>query len=139
MLIVTTNALGFFTGSGIVIPFSVDLSDFCGCFRVESNTTVKIYVGHDNLLMNEVIGKNSLFEILATISFKVIFLTQNRMNCRLCRIIKRDLGFIVDAHRFMQMEKLFNFDNPRGFWMMSYSIMTGYRERFVKTDSNVLR
>ena len=37
--IVTGNALGFFTGSGNVIAFSVDLSDFCRSFRVESNTT----------------------------------------------------------------------------------------------------
>ena len=32
------------------------------------------------------------------------------MNCKLCRIIRSDLDFIVVAHRFLQMEKLFNFD-----------------------------
>ena len=32
------------------------------------------------------------------------------MNCKLCRVINRDLGFIVAAHRFLQCEKLFNFD-----------------------------
>ena len=41
MPIVTGYALGFFTGSGNVIPFSVDLSDFCRRFMVESITTTK--------------------------------------------------------------------------------------------------
>ena len=70
MLIVAGNALGFFTGSGNVIPFSVDLSDFCRSFRVESNTTVKINIGHDILFINDrhnVIERNSFFETLATI------------------------------------------------------------------------
>ena len=70
MLIVTGNALRFFTESGNVIPFSVDLFDVCRSFRVESNTTIKMYIGHDVLLINEVhnvIEENSLFENLATI------------------------------------------------------------------------
>ena len=70
MLIVTGNALGFFTGSGNVMPLSVDLSDFCRSFRVESNTTMKIHIGHDVPLINEVhnaIEGNSHFEILTTI------------------------------------------------------------------------
>ena len=54
MLIVAGNALRFFKGSGIVIPFSVNLSDFCRSFRQESNTTIKIYIGYDVLLVNEV-------------------------------------------------------------------------------------
>ena len=54
MLIVTGNALGFFAGSGNVIPFSVDLSVFCRIFRVESNSTMKLYIGYDLLLINEV-------------------------------------------------------------------------------------
>ena len=33
MLIVAGNALGFLTRSGNVIPFSVDLSDFCRSSR----------------------------------------------------------------------------------------------------------
>ena len=64
MLIVAGKALGFFKGSGKVIPFSVDLSDFCRCFRVESKTTIKIYIDHDVLLINEVpnvIERNSFF------------------------------------------------------------------------------
>ena len=32
-LIVAGKAPGFFTGSGILIPFSVDLSNFCRIFR----------------------------------------------------------------------------------------------------------
>ena len=70
MPIVTGNALGFFTGSGNVIPFSVDLSDFCSSFRVESITTIKIFIGYDVLLINEVhnvIERYSLFESVATI------------------------------------------------------------------------
>ena len=54
MLIVAGNALGFFTGSGNVIPFWVDLSDFCGSFREERNATIKIYISHHVLLVNEV-------------------------------------------------------------------------------------
>ena len=53
MLVVAGDALGFFMGSGHVIPFSFDLSDFCRSFRVESDTTIKIYVAHDDLLVNE--------------------------------------------------------------------------------------
>ena len=54
MLIVAGNALGFFTGSGNVTPFSVDLSGFCRSFREERNTTIKIYISHHVLLVNEV-------------------------------------------------------------------------------------
>ena len=53
-LIVAGNALGLFTGSGNLIPFSVDLSGFCKSFREESNTTIKIYISYDVLLVNEV-------------------------------------------------------------------------------------
>ena len=70
MPIVTGKALGFFKRSGNVIPFSVDLSDFYRSFRVESNTTIKIFIGYDVLLINEVhnvVDRNSLSEILATI------------------------------------------------------------------------
>ena len=135
MLIVTGNALGFFTGSGNVIPFSVDLSDFCRSFRVESNTTIKIFIGHDVLLINEVhtvMERNSLFEILATIWYKIIFWTQKRMNCKLCGIIRTDLGFFVAANRFLQREKLFNFDKGenwilivRRYWWET-SLLVGY-------------
>ena len=123
MLIDSGNALGCFTGSENVIPFSVDLSDFCRSFRVEGNTTMKIFVGYDVLLINEVhnvIERNSLCGILATIWYKIIFWTQNRMNCKLCRIIRRDLGFIVDAHRFLYKEKLFNFNNVE-HWILIVS------------------
>ena len=69
-LIVAANALGFPTGSGNVILFSLDLSDFCRSFRVESKTTIKIYISHDVLLINDVhkvIETNSLFESVTTI------------------------------------------------------------------------
>ena len=39
MLMVAGNALGFFTGSGNVIPFSLDLSDFCRFSQVVTNFT----------------------------------------------------------------------------------------------------
>ena len=64
MLIVAGNALGFFTGSGNVILFSVDLSNFCRIFREKRNATMKIYVSHHVLFVNEVhnvIKRNSLF------------------------------------------------------------------------------
>ena len=110
MLIVAGNALGFFTGSWIVIPFSDDFSDLCKSFRVKNNTTIKFFMRHDVLLINEVhnvIERNSLFEIMATIWYKIIFWTQNRMNCKLCRTIRRELGSIAAAHRFLQKEELF--------------------------------
>ena len=123
MLIVVGNALGFFKGSGSVIPFSVDLSEFCRIFRVESDAINKIYIGHGVLLINEVqnvIEKKQTFEILTTLWHGTIFMTQNRTNCRLCRIIRRDLGFIVVVHRFLQLEKFFNFDKVE-HWVLIVS------------------
>ena len=113
MLIVAGNVLGFFMGSGNVIPCSVGLSHLYRSFREERNTTIKIYITHHVLLVNEVynvIKRNSLFDIWNTIWYKIIFWTQNRMNCKLCRIISRKYGFIVVVHCFLQREKLFNFD-----------------------------
>ena len=63
MPIFTGNALEFLTGSA-------NVSDFCRGFMVESNSTIKIFIGYDVLLINEVhnvIERNSLFEFLATI------------------------------------------------------------------------
>ena len=54
MLVVTWHALGFFLGSGNIFSVSGDLSDFCLSFRAESNTTIKIYIGHDVHVINEV-------------------------------------------------------------------------------------
>ena len=71
MLIVAEIVLGSFTGYENIIPFSLDMSDFCGKFGVESNTTIKIYIGQDVLLINEVhnvIERNSLFEILTNLN-----------------------------------------------------------------------
>ena len=57
------DALGFFTGSGNVFAFSVGLSDCCMSFKWKSNTTIKIYIGHDVLLINEVhnVSKETVF------------------------------------------------------------------------------
>ena len=104
----TGNALAFFTVSGNVNPFSIDLSDFCRSFRVESNTLIQIFKGHDVLLINERSQghqKIQFFGVPVRIWYKIIFWTQNRLNCKLCRIIRRELCFIVAAHRFLQMEK----------------------------------
>ena len=104
-LIVAGNALGFFTGSGNVIPFSLDLSDFCRSFREERNATIKIYIYHHVLLVSEVYNvfkRNRVFQIRTTICYKIIFRTQNRMNCKLCRIIRNKYGFIEVVHRFLQ-------------------------------------
>ena len=123
MLIIAGNALGFLTGSGIVIPFSVDLSNFCRRFREERNTRNKIYIGYNVLLVNEVhnvIPGNSPFEIPTSIWYKIIFRTQKRRNCKLCRIIRRETGFIVVVHRFMQREKLFNSDKVE-HWILIVS------------------
>ena len=123
MLIVTGNALGFSTGSGNVIPFSVDLSDLCKNFRVESNTKIKIYIGHDVLLIREVhnvIERNSLFEFLARNWYITIFWTEIRKICKLCRMIRRDLGYFVAAHRFLQRENFFNFDKVE-HWILIVS------------------
>ena len=112
MLIVAGNALEFSTGSGNVIPFSVSLSDFCRSFRQESNTTIKIYIGYDVLFVNEVhnvMKRNRLSDFRTSISYTIIFRTQNRMNCKFCRILRRESGFIVVVHRFMQRKKTFNF------------------------------
>ena len=45
------------------------------------------------------------FEILITVLYEIILWTQNRMNCRLFMILRRDLRFFVVAHRFLQREK----------------------------------
>ena len=112
MLIVAGNALGFFIRYVNVIPFSVDLSDFCSSFRGERDTAIRINISHHVVLGNEVynvIKRNSLLDIRTTISSK-IFRTQKRMNCKLCRIIRREYGFIVVVHRFLQRDKVFHFD-----------------------------
>ena len=53
IMIITENARGFFTGSGNVILFSIDLSDSCSCFMVESKTKIKIFICQDVLHINE--------------------------------------------------------------------------------------
>ena len=95
VLMIAGNALGFFTKSGIVKKFSVRLSDVCRSIRVESNTIFKTYIGHDVLLINEVhnVNERKIFGVVTTIYFKIMFWTQNRMNCQLCRFIGRDLVF----------------------------------------------
>ena len=63
------NALWFFTGSGNLIPFSIDLSVFRRGFGVKSNTKIKIYIDHDALHINEVhnvMERNSLFKSMTT-------------------------------------------------------------------------
>ena len=68
-LIVAWNALGFFAESGYVLPFLVDLFDFCRSFEVDFFSTIKIYIGHYNLIneVNNVIERNSLHEVMTTI------------------------------------------------------------------------
>ena len=64
MLIVAGNALGFFTGSGNVILFSVDLSKFCRIFSEKRNATMKTYMNRHVLFVNEVhnvIKRNNFF------------------------------------------------------------------------------
>ena len=109
--------------SGSVIPFLIDVSDFCRSFKKKRNYTIKTYITHHVLLVNEVynvIKRNSLFHIRTTIWYKIILRTQNRMSCKLCRIIRRDLDFIVIAHRFLQREKLFKSDKVE-HWILIVS------------------
>ena len=63
MLIGARKALWFFPGYVSVFSIPVDLSVFCRSFRKESNTTTKIYIGHDALFTNEVhiVTKKSVF------------------------------------------------------------------------------
>ena len=113
MLIVVGKALGSFTRSGNVIAFSVDPFDFCGSFMVQSNTLIKIYIGHDVLHINEVynvIERNSRLKILTTIWYEIFFRTQNGMNCKLFSIMSRVSGFVLVVHHFLQREKFFKFD-----------------------------
>ena len=112
-LFVAGKLLGFFTASWNVNPFSVDLIDFCWSFREERYTRIKMYITHHVLLLYEmynVIKRNNLFDIRTSIWYKIIFRTQNRMNCKLCRIIRREYGYIVVVHLLLQREKVFNFD-----------------------------
>ena len=113
MLIVAGKEFGFLKESGTVIPFSVDMSDLCRSFRVESNTTIKMYIDYGVLLIDEmrnvIIGRCFLDNV-TIISYRIIFRTQKRFNCKLCGIIRRGSGFIVDVHRFLQRETFFNFD-----------------------------
>ena len=80
MLIDAGNALGFFTGSGDVIPFSVDLSDFCRSSREERFTTIKFYISHHVLLVNEVyiVIKKTVF-----LTFGAQFDTRSSSGCKL--------------------------------------------------------
>ena len=93
---------------------------FCRSFRVESTTTIKIYIVHDVLFINEVqkvVEKNRFRENITTIWYKISFCAQNRMNCKLHRIIRRVLGFIVIVNRFMQNRKNLHF--PQNWALIS--------------------
>ena len=119
MLIVPGNALRFFTGPGNVIPFSVDLSDFCRSFKIESETTIKIYISHDNRLINEfhnVIKGNRLLGTLTKSWYRSNFWAQKRMFCKLCRIKRRFLGFILVVQSFLQKGKI---DQFRKSWALN--------------------
>ena len=132
MLIIAGNALEFFTRSENIIPSSVDLSDICMSFRVESNITIRIYMDKDVLLINEmhnVIERKSVFEIRTTIWYNIIFWTQNGINCKLCRICRTDLGSFVGAHCFLQREILSNFD--RG-WALKFHLRQVLMRKFTK-------
>ena len=120
MLIIAGNALEFFTRSEKITPSSVDLSDICMSFRVESNTTIRIYMDKDVLLINEVhnvIERKSVFENRTTIWYNINFWTQNGINCKLCRIFRTDLGYFVGAQCFLQREILSNFDKG---WALNF-------------------
>ena len=109
-LIVSWDALGLFLGFGNAVPFSAGLSDFCRSFRVESNTTVKIYVSHDVFLIIEVHNfiETVFLEIWPQFDIKSAF-------CRKMEWIWSFVGsygvldFIVGVQQFMRKELFLNF------------------------------
>ena len=122
MLIFAGSAVGFFTRSGNIIPFSVDLSDFYWSFRVKSNTTIKTYLDHNDLFTNEVhnvIGRNIFFEILTTIYYKIIFWTKNRKKCKPWKIISGDFGFCCGYFTIPATGTVFHFRERLSteFWL----------------------
>ena len=67
LLIVTWDTHAIFTGRRLVCPFSVDLYIFCRSFKVQSFTTIKIYIWHNDIFINEahhVIKSKDLLQII---------------------------------------------------------------------------
>ena len=104
--------LGFSNVPEIYFPFLVDPSDFCRSFKIGKITTNKIYIGHDVLFINldhHIIERNRFLGNMTTSRYKIRFWAQNRLNCKLWRIIRRILGFVVDVHCFLQNGKSIHF------------------------------
>ena len=119
--------LGMHLGSSkvpeIYFPFLVDPSDFCRSIKIGKITTNKIYIGHDVLFINllhHVSERNRFLGNMTTIRYRINFWAQKRLNCKLYRIIRKVLGFIVVLHCFMQKGKLFNFDKVE-HWILIVS------------------
>ena len=79
LLIVTYGAIDLFTGSGYNFKFPVYTFEFCRSLRIESNTTIKLFLSHDIFIneMYHVIKRNRFHGIGNTIGFKVEFRVQN--------------------------------------------------------------
>ena len=103
------------------------MPNFCTSFSVESQTAIRIVIGHDILFVNEVrhiIERNRFLEI---IWLKINFCSQKRRNCKVCRILRNAVGFIAVGHRFMLKGKtiLFRQRLSSVFWSEA-----GFVEKF---------
>ena len=113
--IVSLETNGFFTGSGNVFPFWIDLVDLCRCFGVDIKATITVYIGHDLLSiigLLDVIGRNGLFEINTTISQKLNFRTPKKS--KLWGTMRRFVVFIVIVRGLMQHREKYSISTKKG-------------------------
>ena len=111
-LIVTGDAIGVFTVSGSDFPFLVDLSAFLRRFRLESKTSIIIYLNHDVRVIGEVhcaIDRKCLLESLTIFWYEINFRAQNGTNCSLCRIVGRISCFIVIVNHIRRKRNVLRF------------------------------
>ena len=101
ILTVIWDELGFFTGSRSVFLFSVVLSDdVCRCSKVESITTIEIYIGHDFLFINEVyqvMERKRPPENTTIIWFTINFPAQKRKILKFSKIIRGGCAILYYA------------------------------------------
>ena len=114
ILIIAGNVLGYFLGHKNVIPFSVDLSNFCRTFEVESNTTIKIYKGHDVLFIDEmhnIIEKKQSFRNFDHNMIIDHLLYSKYIDSQALKDHKERYGLYCSCTSLPAREKLFNSDN----------------------------
>ena len=89
----------------------VDTFGFCRSFKEKSERTIKIKVAHDFVIIDvqAVIKRNRVPDFVATLLYKINFWARNRMNCKLCKVIRRNVSSIVDEHSFMHEGEITHF------------------------------